>query len=53
MSALRNCGFQSRAQCRPSPQLDSKSFDRGQCRWTDVMLHSFDVIMNDAVIQTE
>jgi hypothetical protein len=41
------------AQSRPSPQLRSQSLDRPQRRRADVMLHSFDIMVNHAIIDTE
>src|SRR3954469_23202756 len=63
MSTARTSGFaiarrlhaaaELRAQCGSTPKLRGQRFDRAQGGWTDVVLHSFDVMINHALIESE
>src|SRR6266487_1013342 len=53
MVLLRNCGLQFRQQRRPPPKLSRESFDCAQGRSANMMLHSFYVVINDAVVEAE
>jgi hypothetical protein len=42
-----------RAKRRAPAQLPGQCFDCPQSGHTDVMFHSFDIVMDDAIIETE
>jgi hypothetical protein len=50
---LNGCGLQPSSQGRTALQLLRERSDCPQGGRTDVMFHSFNIIMNHAVIQTE
>jgi hypothetical protein len=48
------CGrFQASEQCWATPELPREGLDRAQGRWTDVMFHAFDVMVDGLIIQAE
>src|SRR5262249_13905469 len=53
MGALRNSGLQLRPQRRSAPQLDGESFNCAQRGSTNVVLHSFHIVINDAVVEAK
>src|SRR5581483_1229090 len=53
MGRLSNRSLQLRQQRWPAPQLSGQRFNCAQSRSANVMLHSFYVVINDAVVEPQ
>src|SRR5207253_5307856 len=53
MGRLCNRSLQFRQQGRSAPQLSGQSFNCAQGGGANVMLHSLDIMINDAIVETK